>query len=626
MLSLSALAVGSVSGHAVLMLAFAAVVFAVFIWDRFEIGSVCLAILMLLPVLFFVFPFEGVEPYRFFAGFGHPALVAIFALMVLGHALVLTGALAPAARQLARLVSRSPRLALAVVLVGAAAASGVMNDTPVVVLLIPLMVAALQRAGKAPGRMLLPMNYAVLMGGMATTIGTSTNLIVVSLAVSLGLPRFAVFDFFSLVAMAAVPALLYLWLGAPLLLRHLKPTQEAAIQPEFEAELRVTAGSWLDGAELREVGKRAGGAFPLVRIRRSNGSDMAPLPTAHLRAGDCLVVRDTAENLKEYEARLEAPLHAQDGTIPATRVEAEGDDRNNRDEDEPTVAAQLVVTTDSPLVGSTLRREHLSGRYDLVVIGLKRAVGGSAVERGGLQDKLVGAGDVLLMQGQKAALQRVQSDGFGLLLDEQLALPRQDKSTIALLTLTAVVAAASLGGVPIALAALSGVLVLLATRTLAWHDIGGALSVKVALLVAASLALGDALTVTGGTQFLATRFVSLVAEWPGAWVLASLMAMMGLMTNFVSNNAAAAIGTPLAIEIARALGLPPEPYVLAVLFGCNLCYLTPMGYQTNLLVMNAGGYRFGDFVKVGTPLFIIMWAGLSVLLAQRYGLKLGFGG
>ena len=241
----------------------------------------------------------------------------------------------------------------------------------------------------------------------------------------------------------------------------------------------------------------------------------------------------------------------------------------------------------------------------------------------------VRAGDVILMQGQKAALQKVQTDGFGLLLDQQLALPRQRKSTIALLTLAAVVAAASLGGVSIAVAALGGVLVLLATRTLAWHDIGGALSIKVALLVAASLALGDALTLTGGTQFFATGFVGLVNGWPGAWVLGllmGLMGLMGLMTNFVSNNAAAAVGTPLAVEIARALGLPPEPYVLAVLFGCNLCYLTPMGYQTNLLVMNAGGYRFSDFVKVGTPLFLIMWIGLSVLLAQRFGLGLGFGG
>jgi di/tricarboxylate transporter len=140
------------------------------------------------------------------------------------------------------------------------------------------------------------------------------------------------------------------------------------------------------------------------------------------------------------------------------------------------------------------------------------------------------------------------------------------------------------------------------------------------MLVAASLALGDALMATGGTEFLAAQLVKLASVLEPRWVLVGLMGLMGLLTNFVSNNAAAAIGTPLGFEMARQLGVPPEPYVLAVLFGCNLCYLTPMGYQTNLLVMNAAGYRFGDFVRVGTPLFFIMWLGLSAALAWRYGL------
>ena len=180
------LAFGSLSGHGVLMLVFTLAVFAAFVTDRLQIGTVCLAVLILLPALFFVFPMQGVEPYRFFGGFGHPALVAICSLMILGRSLVLTGALDPAARQLAWLVARAPWLALLVVLVGAAAMSGFVNDTPLVVLLIPLLATALRRAGRAPAFMLMPMNHAVLIGGMATTIGTSTNVIVVSLAAALG--------------------------------------------------------------------------------------------------------------------------------------------------------------------------------------------------------------------------------------------------------------------------------------------------------------------------------------------------------------------------------------------------------------------------------------------------------
>ena len=186
--------------------------------------------------------------------------------------------------------------------------------------------------------------------------------------------------------------------------------------------------------------------------------------------------------------------------------------------------------------------------------------------------------------------------------------------------MAAVVLLAATKTLPISLAALGGVMVLLLGRCLSWEDVAHSLSTKVILLVAASLALGQALSVSGATAWLAQQMAATSQTLSSAWVLALLMALMGLLTNFVSNNAAAAIGTPLAVELARSLGLPPEPFVLAVLFGCNLCYLTPMGYQTNLLVMNAGGYRFADFVRVGTPLFLIMWAALSYGLVLSYAI------
>lgn len=202
----------------------------------------------------------------------------------------------------------------------------------------------------------------------------------------------------------------------------------------------------------------------------------------------------------------------------------------------------------------------------------------------------------------------------------RLKLPRADKAVVALGVLAIVVLMTAFKLAPIALSALGGVLALLATKCLKWQDVSSALSTKVALLVASSLALGQALTVTGGTTFLAEQMVQTAQVIEPRWFLALLMLLMGILTNFVSNNAAAAIGTPLAVELARQLGVPPESLILAVLFGCNLCYVTPMGYQTNLLVMNAAGYRFSDFVKVGLPLFILMWIVLSTLLIQRYGL------
>ncbi len=626
----------ALTGHGMAMLAFAVLVFALFIWDRVPIATVCLGILAALPLGFVLFPLTlaggPVDPLRFFAGFAHPALVAICALMAVGQGLVVTGALEPAARRLAAWLAARPQLALLAVLAGAAAVSGLVNDTPVVVLLIPLIIAAAARAKVAPARLLLPMNYAVLIGGMATTIGTSTNLIVVALATSLGVGAFSLFSFSALVALAAVPALAYLWLVAPRLLADVAPRQEPLSTDAFDAEFRVEADSWLEGRQLREVFEAAGGALRLVEIRRAARS-LARLPSLTLRAGDTLLVQDTATRLKEIEASLHAALHDVDldngdkagrsaERASDAKAEQAAEPREKKSENPPVTAivAQMIVTPTSPLVGRSVRAERIAERYGMVVVGLRPRRTQAGWQRGELPDRSISAGDILLLQGDAATMQAAQRDGIGMLLDARFTLPRQDKAWAALLTMAAVVLLAATKTLPIALAALVGVLFLLVSRCLSWQDVTQALSVKVVLLVAASLALGDALDLVGATAWLAQQLALASAGFSPAWVLALLMGLMGLLTNFVSNNAAAAIGTPLGVELARSLGAPPEAFVLAVLFGCNLCYLTPMGYQTNLLVMNAGGYRFGHFVRVGTPLFLIMWAGLSYGLVLRYQL------
>ena len=650
------------------MLALTAIVFAVFAMDRVPIASVCLALLVALPLFFSVFPYavdgKALDPGRFFAGFGHPALVTICSLMVLGHALVVTGALEPLARRLSSLVGSRPRLALAAVLVGVMLVSGFVNDTPVVVLMIPLLLAATARAKVAAAGVLMPMNFAVLIGGMSTSIGTSTNLIVNSIAASLGLVPFGLLSFYGIVAAAAVPALLYLWLVAPRLLASVPAAAAAPTEDAFDAELRLKEDSKFIDKELREAVKATGGRMRILDLRDARGRQRGRLPTMRLQAGDRITLQDTVPNLKEFESVLGASPHnlPDEGEVLATGVDAKADadadadatatPADKEEKGSPrhadAVVAQLVVTPQSPLVGRTIRSLRLADRYRLAAVGLKPAraeillpLAGQAWQRarnamaafGGpssaavaaaagvhIADRTLATGDVLLVQGRVAALQDAQRDGLGALLDATLVLPRQHKAMLALATMAVVIVVAATNLAPIAVAALGGVLVLVASRALAFSEAGAALSVKVVLLVAASFALGDALTTTGGTAWLAGRLV----EWTGGlaprWVLVLLMLLMGVLTNFVSNNAAAAIGTPLAIELARKLGVAPEPYVLAVLFGCNLCYLTPMGYQTNLLVMNAAGYRFGDFVRVGTPLFVIVAASLSATLIWHYGL------
>ncbi len=665
------------------MLLFTLVVFIVFVRDRMPIATVCLSVLVILPLFFLVFPYridgQPMDPFGLFYGFSHPALLAICGLMILGHALVLTGSLEPAARRLSSLMTRQPGIALLAVLLGASMVSGFVNDTPVVVLLIPLLIAAMRRAKASPAAVLMPMNYAVLIGGMATTIGTSTNLIVVSMAQQLGVPAFGMLDFYPMVAIAAVPALIYLWLVAPRLLRNVEPPSEPYSEQVFDADLHVEPDSWMEGRQFREVLEATEGRMRVRDVRNARGISRPRLPTMKLIAGDRLMIQDTAENLKEFETVLKTKLHgveleseedktpdqqtqntqpeqpfvppepsertghAETAKSPASSAVGGGggaprqgaqnreehDDtesaeevRKTRDEEAhpDTIVAQFVITPESPLEGRTVKRQRLAEHYKLVVVGLRPVRTGQGWSRHEIADRVIGAGDILLVQGSEEQLLAAQNDGIGLLLDSRHVVPRQEKSIIALVTMACVVLLAATKTLPISLAALGGILVLLATRSLSWQDVGNSLSTKVIMLVAASLALGSALSETGGTAFLANQLVTLAGAIEPRYLLALLMLLMGLFTNFVSNNAAAAIGTPLGIEMARALGVPAEPYVLAVLFGCNLCYLTPMGYQTNLLVMNAAGYRFSDFVKVGTPLFVIMWIGLCLLLVRGYGL------
>ena len=611
------------TAHGLAMLVFAAVVFGLFIYNRWSISTISLGMLTMLPLGFTLFPLvvdgQTVSGARFLAGFASPALVAICALMIVGHALVVTGALQPAARRLANLVGKHPRSALLAVLVLAASVSGVINDTPVVVLFIPLLLAAASQAKVPAADLLLPMNYAVLIGGMATTIGTSTNLIVVAIAVSLGVNPFGIFDWFGLVALAAVPGLAYLWLVAPRLLRHVPALPQDLSNDVFDAELHIEDDSALVGKPLSTAFKAVKYQLALVNLRRG-ALTLAPLPTRLLRAGDRLIIRDTAVRLKEFEAQLGAVLHAVKPVDDDESVKAEPAQAATEPAEPAAVVAQMIVTSGSPLEGRSVRQERLAERFGFVVVGVRTTAQHAAWQRESLTDRPVSVGDVLLVQGDAQAMRKAQRDGLGLLLDERFAVARQDKAGIAILVMAAVVVLAASKTLPIEIAALSGALILLLTRCLSWDDIAQSLSAKVILLVAASLALGDGLSLTGATGWLAQGLAAQAGTLSPAWMAALLMALMGLVTNFISNNAAAAIGTPLAVSLAQALDVPAEPFVLAVLFGCNLCYMTPMGYQTNLLVMNAGGYRFSDFLRVGTPLFLIMWAALSFLLAWRYGL------
>ena len=589
--------------HAIIALAVTVAMFVAFARDRLGVEIVSLLTIAAVALILYVLPMPGRSQTEglvlAFAGFGHHALITICALMVMGRGLVVTGALDPAARLLERVWKFNRQLGMLVSLVIAFGLSMMVNDTPVIVLLLPIFVQLAARGAMPASKTLIPINCAVLIGGMATTIGTSTNLLVVSIAQDLGLPPISVFQFTPIVATAALIALPYLWLVAPRLLGD-NSAGTAREQRRFSALLRIGADSELTGRPLDQV-----------RARLPGDLIFAPGVDGPLLAGSRVRVSGTHE-------ALEAAMRSLRGAVaPAWVLDAIR--RESEETRSDVVVVELAVTGDSRLVGLTLPTSGIGDLHGVAVLGVHRPRPGSPIDHHH-DEPFLREGDVLLTMGLRARLEAFAATDGLLMLEGSRELPRRSKATLALAIMAGSVGSASIGLLPIAIAALGGAIAMLLTGCVRFDRIGRALSAQVIVLVAASLAIGRFVMESGAAAWLGEVFSLGLQFLPPAGVLAAVMVFVTVLTNFASNATAATVGTPIAFSIATRLGMPPEPLVLAVLFGCNLCYATPVAYQTNLLIMGEGGYRFRDYIRTGVPLVLIMVVSLSVLLVLRYGL------
>jgi di/tricarboxylate transporter len=599
------------NAHALAVLLLTLLALFLFTRDRIRLENSSLFVLVALIIGFELFPFNGdfgeVRPADFFHGFGHEALIAVCALMVAGQALVRTGALEPVARRLGRFWKKSPTFALLATLIAGAVLSAFMNNTPIVVLMLPMLIGAAVRSKTSTSGMLLPMGFATLIGGMGTTIGTSTNLLVVSVAADMGMQRFQMFDFVLPVVIAGAIGLLYLWLVAPRMIPERLPPLTDVSYRVYEAQLTIPKNSRYVDHKLIKILRKVGPELQVRRILRGQNLYIAPLPDVRICAGDRLLVSDTISQLREFQALLGAKLHTETGLTS----------RQQRDDLQ---LAEVAVTLGSRLHDMRLGDVPLQEQYGLQVLALHDASGVLEYITPGMYEHNLQASDVLLVQGGADDISRLKVSGEMLVLDSTMDLPRTRKAPLALVIMLLVVALPAFRILPIEASSLLGVIAMIGTHCLKWRDATKALSAQVILIIVASLALGSALMKTGGADWLALVFLSVASGAPAWLMLAGLMLLMAIVTNIVSNNAAAVIGTPIAISIAMELGLPLEPFVLAVLFGANLSFVTPMAYKTNLLVMNAGGYKFKDFVKVGIPLTVVMWLALSAVLFLAYDL------
>jgi di/tricarboxylate transporter len=602
--------------HAMVVMGLVVLALILFASEKIPLASSSLTILALLCLLFELFPYQSaIGPIRathFFSGFGHQALIAVCSLMVAGQALIRTGALEPIGRQLARWWRISPMLSFLATLIMAAVLSAFVNNTPVVILLLPILISVSLRTSTAASDLLLPVGLASSIGGMATTIGTSTNLLVVAVAADLGMRSLGMFDFLLPAVLTGAVGILYLWWIAPKLIPHREPRLPTTSPRMFNAQLRIHDESLVKGKPLSEILELADGKLDVVHILRGpDQTRLIALPDMILRSGDRILVKSTSDHLKELETVLGASLFSDETQV---------DDLHPLTDTTQQIA-EVVVVPGSTLDGRTLTNVRFRERYQLLVLAMFRS---NRVEispgTAHSEETRLTSGDVLLVQGSVKNIKRLKSSRNLLVLDAKSALPISAKAPLAMIIMLGIIISAASGLLSIAVSALCGVLLMLATGCIKWFDATRALSAPVVLIIVSSLAMGSAMIETGAANFIASSYVYFTASMSAAMVLSGLLAMMAILTNVVSNNAAAVIGTPIAMAIAHKLGQPVEPFVLAVIFGANMSFATPMAYQTNLLVMNAGNYRFVDFLRVGLPLIFLMWLMLSFLLPWLYGM------
>lgn len=598
------------NGHALGVMLLTAAALYLFSRERIPIETTGILVLAVLAVSFTVFPFEAdgerVEPEAFFLGFGNEALIAISALMMASYGLVRTGALVPLGRWTAAFWNVSPNAAMLVMLASTALISAFMNNTPQVVMMIPILISVAMRAGTSASKTLMPMTFSAQLGGMLTPIGTSLNLLVIGTAAGLGVPRFHMFDFFVPGAIVASVGIAYLWLIAPRLLPDRRSDFADTPPRVFSAVLHVTEDSYANGKAVSDVLKKTSGRMKVTRIERGENLTLAKLPVSVLRAGDRIYVSDSPENLKEFETLLGTTLYDGEDLAPV-------DDEHPLEPPKQQLA-QIVVTDNSPLVRRTLNQAGFTYRYDLTPLALHRSRRHAQVTGTPLVDEVLRAGDVLLVQGKAEEIARLKDSGELLVLDATMDLPHTGKAPLAFAFMLLIVVLAAAKILPIAVAAIAGVVLMIFAGCMTLREALRALDASMIFLTVASLALSMALMKTGGAQYAAEAFVALSMGMSPLWVMSGLVLMMAIFANVVSNTSAAVIGTPVAVYIANLLGVAPEPFVLAVLFGVNLAYCTPMADNCNLLVLNAGGYRFMNFVRVGVPLTLIMWIATTLVL------------
>ena len=586
--------------------------------ERFSIEAISLGViaayLAMFPVAGLATDGTSLSVGDLVAGFSNPGLITILALLVIGQGLYQTDALDGPAGLMVAIVRRYGALALAGVFIAIGALSAFMNNTPVVVMFLPVMIALGAAANRSGSRLLMPLSFITILGGMTTVIGSSTNLLAVDVARRAGVADLSFFSFTPIALILVAVGAVYVLGVMPRILsprRSMADEVRSGAGKQFIAEIQIRDGHPLLGAEA------TAGLFPMLAdmtvrlVQRGERAILPPFEDVTLQSGDLVIVAAT-------RSALEHTLSHHRSIMADTAESGDADGAQPAQMEGVVTLAEAIVAPGSRLIGRTTAQAGFRADTGCVVLGIQRR---SRMPRTPMTEIRMEAGDVLLFAGARDRIKRLRANHDVLLVDWTASDVRQRaKAPQAVLVFAAVVAVSAFELVPIMAAALFGALAMLAFGCLNIRQAGRVIDGRIVMLVASAIASATALEATGGATAVANGVLSAMDGSSPAMVLSALFLVIAIATNFVTNNAAAVLFTPIAIGVAQRLGLPAEPFVVTVVLASNCSFATPVAYQTNLLVMGPGHYRFRDFVVAGTPLVLILWATFSVAAPWYYGL------
>ncbi|MDZ7688344.1 MAG: SLC13 family permease [Halobacteriales archaeon] len=589
----------------VVIFAIIALALVLFVTEPVPIDVVAIGVLFTLIVLE---PLTQVDPVTGIGGFSSSATITVLAMFILSEGIRQSGLINIIGESIADSFGHSPFRQLLAVLGLSGGTAGFINNTPVVAIMIPMVSRISDRTGVSPSKLLMPISFVAMLGGMLTVIGTSTNILASDVSARLIDRPFSMFEFTQLGFVVLVTGVVYLvTVGWYLVPERIEVTDQLVDEfgmTEYLTEVVVREDSVLVGMTveeaLEELDPDDDSDTDLVQLIRDKEAYTEPLARKEIRPGDILVLRTGRERLLDLIDAEGLDL-APDAEVTDETLDAEEDEVRSETEQS---LVEVVVSPEASIIGKTLEGLRFRDRYDATVLAIRR---GEKVIHARMDERHLRGGDTLLIQATDDTVQRFVNDR-DFIVAQRITRPdfRTERIPVAVGIVAGVVALAALGVIPIVVSAFGGIVAMVATGCVKPDEMYSAVDWSVVFLLAGLIPLGVAMERTGAAEWLASVVFVYSGGLSTVVVLGLFYVFTALITNVISNNASVVLMIPVAIDTAQAIGADPFSFVLAVTFAASTAMLTPIGYQTNLMVYGPGGYKFTDFFRVGAPLQAVL--------------------